>query len=294
MRKLRYATSFYLAGTSGVVASNVLAANGLYDPEITGTGHQPMGFDQMMLSYNHYAVTSAKLTVTFHNFAASTPVVSLLVAAGSTPSTVVETILEYGLNNHSALEAKSTFGSVKTMDAFVSIKKFEGVKDIADVTDLKGSVAANPVELTYFHVQCWDNAGVTTNILCEVIMEFSAMFLEPRVLTPSLSSELKGLILREQEDQDDSKHCLTGVEFKATPLVPSREVPALAVRRAPMCEDALLEEIRHIDDPQEVIRICMRNAQEWAIYNNDNNTLQPPRTLRQSSATTCPQRTGIG
>lgn len=40
-------------------------ANGMYDPNITGTGHQPMGFDQMKIFYNHYVVHKAHIKVTF-------------------------------------------------------------------------------------------------------------------------------------------------------------------------------------------------------------------------------------
>lgn len=230
-RLLRYSSSSYLAGTSGVVASNVLAANGLYDPEITGSGHQPMGFDQLMLSYNHYTVTSCRLVVTFHNLAASTPTVSLKVDGGSTPSTVADTIVEFGLNTHSTLEAKSTFGACKVLEQRVSIRKFEGVKDVMDVVDLRGSVAANPAELTYFHVQCWDNTGTTTNVLCEIVMEFSAVFTEPRMLTPSLSGLLKTLVVAEaaQTESSDEKHCQSGVVFHPTPLVARQATPVETV-----------------------------------------------------------------
>lgn len=196
---LRYSSSFYLAGTSGVVASNVLAANGLYDPEITGSGHQPMGFDQLMLSYNHYTVTDARLICTFHNLAASSPVISLEVNGGATPITVVDQIIEWGVNNHAVLDPKSTSGAIQVLESRINIAKFEGVDDVLDVIDLRGSVAANPAELTYFMVQCWDNGGVTTNILCEIVMEFNAVFTEPRVLSESLASSLRKMVLAEEK-----------------------------------------------------------------------------------------------
>jgi hypothetical protein len=206
-RKLRYSSSFYLAGTSGVVATNVLSANGLYDPEITGTGHQPMGFDQLMLSYNHYTVTQARLICTFHNLAATSSVVSVKVDGGSTPITVVDQILEWGLNNHSVLEAKGTYGSVKVVESKVSIARFEGVSDVLDVQELRGSVAANPAEQTYFHVQSWDNAGVTTNILTEIVLEYTAVFTEPRVLSESLVSQLSRMMITEEKRSQGPQPC---------------------------------------------------------------------------------------
>jgi len=195
-----------MAGTSGVVATQVFAANGLYDPDITGSGHQPMGFDQLMLSYNHYTVTEARLICTFHNLVTtSSPIVSVKVDGSATPITVVDQILEWGLNTHSTLEAKGTFGSTKVLEGKVKIARFEGVDDVLDVIDLRGSVAANPAELTYFHVQTWDNSSTTTSILVEFVLEFSAVFTEPRVLSESLRQLLsKQLIVEEKRSQHDT------------------------------------------------------------------------------------------
>jgi hypothetical protein len=206
VKKLRYSTSLYIAGTSGVVASHVFSANGLFDPDITGTGHQPMGFDQMMLSYNHYAVTHCKLIVSFHNLIASTPVVSVKVDGAATPITVVDQILEFGGNVHSILEAKGVSGDVKVLENSVLIKAFEGVQDIADVTDLRGSVSANPAEQTYFHIQSWDNAGVTSSILCEVILEFTSLFLEPRDLSLSIARMVRALAAEELQEREEKKN----------------------------------------------------------------------------------------
>ncbi len=55
--KFKYQTSGTLnPGVAGVAAIQVMTANGLYDPDITGVGHQPRGFDQIMALYNHYTV----------------------------------------------------------------------------------------------------------------------------------------------------------------------------------------------------------------------------------------------
>lgn len=39
--------------------------NSLFDPNLTGTGHQPKGFDQLAALYNRYRVYRAKYRVTF-------------------------------------------------------------------------------------------------------------------------------------------------------------------------------------------------------------------------------------
>lgn len=187
LASLRYATSVGITGTTGAVGSYVFAANGLFDPDITSTGHQPMGFDQMMLSYNHYAVVRSRIFVTFRNdSSASQPTVVIGCHADSTPVTVAERILEFGLLNSTTLEFKGVSGSCKSLESKVDIGKFQGVANIVDNPELHGSVAANPVELTYWHVQLWDSGGLTNTSRADVIIEYDAWFLEPRELTESL------------------------------------------------------------------------------------------------------------
>ena len=59
-----YEPSFSLTGTAGVISQYVFSANGVYDPNITSTGHQPLGFDTMMLYYEQYTVIESRITVT--------------------------------------------------------------------------------------------------------------------------------------------------------------------------------------------------------------------------------------
>lgn len=69
---LRYSTSFTLdPGFSTAAAMRVFSANGLYDPDITGVGHQPRGFDQLMSLYQHYNVSKAVMTADFDHVESS-------------------------------------------------------------------------------------------------------------------------------------------------------------------------------------------------------------------------------
>jgi len=155
-RKLRYSTTLTLTATSGVITSYLFTANGLYDPDVTGTGHQPMGFDQLMLSYNHYCVLSSTINVLFRNQGATSPTVCIRVAPDITVPTVVDTILEYGLMNLDQLPYKGTDEANKRLTESVSIAKIQGVRQILDVEVLSGTVAANPTEQTYYQLLVWD------------------------------------------------------------------------------------------------------------------------------------------
>lgn len=64
--KLRYRQSVPL--TTGVaVAQNMFFGNNLYDVDHTGTGGQPMGFDQLAGLYNRFIVYGSKMKVSVAN-----------------------------------------------------------------------------------------------------------------------------------------------------------------------------------------------------------------------------------
>ncbi len=63
--KMRYFADVELDPGAGAMAAHIFSANGLFDPDITGVGHQPYSFDQWMAVYDHYHVVGAKISVTF-------------------------------------------------------------------------------------------------------------------------------------------------------------------------------------------------------------------------------------
>jgi len=60
----RYTEQVPVTSTLGVIGKYQFSCNGMFDPNITGTGHQPMYFDQMSALYNHYTVIGSKLKIT--------------------------------------------------------------------------------------------------------------------------------------------------------------------------------------------------------------------------------------
>lgn len=61
--KLRYVENISLDGGSGSSAINVFRANSIYDPNYTGTGHQPMYRDNYAAIYEDYRVNYATITM---------------------------------------------------------------------------------------------------------------------------------------------------------------------------------------------------------------------------------------
>jgi len=64
-RVLPYAETYTLTtGTAGVLGTaQLMLLNSLYDPNSTGTGHQPYGFDQLSSWFKTYIVHSVKVKI---------------------------------------------------------------------------------------------------------------------------------------------------------------------------------------------------------------------------------------
>ncbi len=191
-RRLRYASFNQLSGASGAVDTHVLRVNDLFDTDVTSTGHQPMGFDQMMVFYEHFHVMKAKVRCTFRNGATNTPRVSLRVDADSTPLTNPDQIVEVGGCVVDTLSSSAVYGGVKLLELDVDIVKFAGLSLANFLASDKyvGSVASSPTEGTYVHVQAWDQGAGNVSVIFDFEIEYEACFTEPRPLTPSLAAKL--------------------------------------------------------------------------------------------------------
>lgn len=179
--------NYVTAGAVGAASAYVFSANGLYDPNITGTGHQPMGFDQLMLFYEHYTVTKVKATVNFQNTDVDDNVfVGLLLAPDATIETNASKLVENGLLVQKHLLPYSNYGSACSLSISADISKINGKKDVKTEDDFRGDVSANPVEQTYLHVFAYAPFTVNTvAVAFEVILEYEAIFTEPRKMIQS-------------------------------------------------------------------------------------------------------------
>jgi len=63
--KHRYVENVAVTSTTGSVSAYKWRANGMYDPNFTGTGHQPMYFDVCASVYNHFTVIKSYAKFSF-------------------------------------------------------------------------------------------------------------------------------------------------------------------------------------------------------------------------------------
>ncbi len=184
--KMRYVSEVTLdVGISGIV-SHFFSANGLYDCDITGGGHQPMGFDQMMAQYRHYAVKACDIEAQYASNTGGGAVASagftiLPTSLGSTGS--IGTLAE-------ALEQKRcgkllVVGNRNMENRIVrhriDLEDWYGTTVISE-HDLRGSDGSNPSEQAYFACILGDIGGENpTAVKFIVTLEFDVTFFEPRI-----------------------------------------------------------------------------------------------------------------
>jgi hypothetical protein len=174
----------------GVANSYFFTANGLFDVNITGTGHQPMGFDQMMLMYEQYTVVNSKISISCQSGTSVAIRAGVYLSPDTTSITDPLRLMENGLITTKIHSGISVAGYIKDHSLNCDIAKYFGrnpnARALVDDVTLSGTVAANPTEQVYFAVTSWDPfAASTWTSYFDVLLEYDAIFWEPRKLTVS-------------------------------------------------------------------------------------------------------------
>lgn len=193
--KLRYTNAHTLSPSTTGSDWVVYNANSVFSPENSGSGHQPMGFDQYALLYNHFIVLGAKVVVTFTpQFSASA-----YVAAGKDiwavvglrdTATLVTTMtrnMEMPQTRWKHVPAASARDKVVISKKF-SAKRFFNVSDVKDKDDIGADVTSNPTDVACFHIGVGPMITASATplaISCTVNIQYIVLFREPKNLTQS-------------------------------------------------------------------------------------------------------------
>lgn len=193
---LKYTEVVNLAhgAVNGLPGVYVFSANGMYDPNNSGLGHQPRGFDQLNAMYDHYTVLGATITVRFTNQSTSGRDYCF-IHTRDRDSTVSdyrdifedrESVISYKpvLRLSTADEAGEAMSTSLTHST--NISKFLGRSSIMSDPQCKGSGGANPTEQVYFHVGIVNPLDASVGSVDAVVtIEYDAVFHEPKL--PGLS-----------------------------------------------------------------------------------------------------------
>lgn len=174
-------------GLGGTLATHVFSANGLYDPDITGVGHQVIGFDEITNFFDHYTTLWAKIDVAFDNTETTRgQMVGIFLKDTSTPYNGFTNAVENGQGKWAYCDEADTGNGVRRISLCVDVGKFLGRPNPLNEDDLRGNSGSNPTEQAYFHL-CAEprTATDTQSVICFVDITYIAAWTEPTTLAQS-------------------------------------------------------------------------------------------------------------
>lgn len=182
---LTYGDVWELDAAAGTYKDNDFIINSLYDPDLTGAGGQPSGFDAYATMYARYRVVSAKVTVTFIN--TSTQVIMAGMSFGdddyhfpTSGTTCQQEFLEGNRSSWCTLSPKDTSDFHKTVSRYVSFKKYFG-RTVMTEDDFTAGTGASPERKMYGQLSICNVNGTTVGCTCTAIVrvKFYTYFYQP-------------------------------------------------------------------------------------------------------------------
>jgi len=197
--KLRYVENqLSMDPTTANFDSYAFRANSVFDPDVQLGGHNPMGFNQWAAIYRKYTVLGAKISMQYTPTATGNTAPGFFGILLANSPTDIKT---YSSDINALLESKECGGNYKiagpvsTVDSAgrfaqvrkrFSSKKWFGVKDVLDNSNLTALTSADPVTQAYF--VCWI-AAIDGNDPArqpfKVVIDYIVMFQEPHLLPGS-------------------------------------------------------------------------------------------------------------
>lgn len=173
-------------GLAGAVGNYQFMANGIRDPDTTGTGHQPMGHDEWKQFYNHYTVLGSKITVTaMSDTAAEAVVFGVYVSDDTTIPSTMSDLIENGKTGYRY--TGSVWKTANMISRKFSSKKFFNIKDPTDNNNLRATFESDPTEKAFFSIWCRavDQAVDPGNMYFNVVIDYIVALHERKDLPSS-------------------------------------------------------------------------------------------------------------
>lgn len=159
----------------------VFSCNGLFDPDYTGTGTQPLYFDQLMAIYNHYVVTSCSIDLEVMNDNTNRSVAVTCYADDDTA----------GASNFTSMQrpgAKSVSGN--PLQGSLRLKQFwSAYKNFGSGVEnnslFRGDSGNNPAEQMYFIIQVEETGLNTFTLPVRFTIRYNTTFSELKTIAGS-------------------------------------------------------------------------------------------------------------
>lgn len=186
--KLRYNTSINMDASTGATAYHLIRANDLYDPDATGIGHQPLGFDQLSALYNKFVVLGSLIKCRFTTQTTGATAVQYVgvfpttdAAISADPDILME---QKGIKKK--LLGPYDAGTYPLVTSSYSAKKWWGGK-VSSNTGQSGTPSSSPNDIVNYAVWCGAVTPGVSPAVCyaNITVEYVVLFKDIKSLIGS-------------------------------------------------------------------------------------------------------------
>ena len=166
-----------LSSSVGIPAVYQFNASGLFDPNRTGTGHQPMNYDQLMVLYEDYIVTECEYKVVFRQSDNNPALIGVTVSDATTVATDTKVLIENGQCQWDQIRGTVETPVHRTMKGKIDIAKCHGVtrSQLLGDAEFRGTVGANPVDMIILNVFAASTSTGSPTVSFTIELRFKAV-----------------------------------------------------------------------------------------------------------------------
>jgi len=193
--KLNYTQQVSLTSTLGSLATQQMSGNSAFDPDFSGVGNQPVGFDQWATFFQKYRVHSSRIYVTPISAtatSAATQMFNLVVAPRPDTSTFSTMANAMAANYARAVMFNSNNPSSDNDDIshVMSTTRLFGLptgrNSLSHSVNYDAAVTADPTnEWTWGIYAATADLGSTSTLICQIRIEYEVEFFLPAQLVLS-------------------------------------------------------------------------------------------------------------
>lgn len=176
--ELHYEDTFRLYTGTTAYATHVFRGNSLYDPDFTGSGHQPRYFDNYSAIYGRYKVLASTMSAEVLNQSSTAgAVLSMIPLTESIPATSLEDMAE--LPNAKTTRPIPILSRIShRLSTSITTQKVCGLRP-GQVNDEDWSAAynANPTQIWYWTVGAFSmDKSTSVDCIVRVSVKYKAVF----------------------------------------------------------------------------------------------------------------------
>lgn len=146
--KMRYSSLHALVTGGAGPVTHQFRINSIYDPDLTGGGHQPLGHDQFQTLYLRYVVRGMSYVVTFTNQSTTDYAdIAIVFHPNTSMASAMSTALESTYCRRGVVGPETGSRNVLIMKGYMSVAKIRGISrtKVNNENDYNALFGANPI-----------------------------------------------------------------------------------------------------------------------------------------------------